>query len=292
MNRNDEDYRYAVYPLEREGIKLHLDCMWMDREKPEKSILLIHGSTFSSHEFDIDYKDYSLVRRLVREGYAVWRLDIAGYGQSGDVADGYQIDTAYAAEDIGAAVDRILEVTEKDKIDLLGWSWGTMTACRFAVSNSERLNRLVLYAPILSGLGQQDVPEPFRRITWETAIEDMQRTPDGEVNPEIMDPEFVGMWCSSCWRYDRDRSPRGWLLDAGADPSVSLIDLESVSVPTLVICGDKDQYLDYRRVHSSVEHLPDGSELKLIPGGSHIVFYEKPHYRVFQESVVRFLKNR
>ena len=31
----------------------------------------------------LDYQDYSLVRRLAGEGYAVWRIDIAGYGQSG-----------------------------------------------------------------------------------------------------------------------------------------------------------------------------------------------------------------
>ena len=43
---------------------------------------MIHGVTYSSHEFDINYKDYSLVRFLTGEGYAVWRLDIAGFGQS------------------------------------------------------------------------------------------------------------------------------------------------------------------------------------------------------------------
>ena len=60
--------------------------------------MLMHGSTYSSHEFDVDYEDYSLVRRLAREGYTVWRLDIAGYGQSGEVKDGLMPDTAYVAE--------------------------------------------------------------------------------------------------------------------------------------------------------------------------------------------------
>ena len=35
--------------------------------------------------------------------------------------------------------------------------------------------------------------------------------------------------------------------------------------------------------------LPDGSELKVIPGGSHIVLYEKNCYREFQDSVAAFL---
>jgi hypothetical protein len=35
--------------------------------------------------------------------------------------------------------------------------------------------------------------------------------------------------------------------------------------------------------------LPEGSELKVIPGGSHIVLYEKYCYKEFQNSVVDFL---
>ena len=80
-----ENFSYNEYPLERAGISLHLDRTAKDGREPEKNILLIHGVTYSSHEFDINYKDYSLVRFLTGEGYAVWRLDIAGFGQSEEV---------------------------------------------------------------------------------------------------------------------------------------------------------------------------------------------------------------
>ena len=104
-------YTYDEYPLERNGIALHLDRIAVADAQPEKSILLVHGLTYSSHEFDIDYEDYSLVRRLAREGYAVWRLDIAGYGQSGAVEDGFMPDSDYAGEDINAAVELIVAET-------------------------------------------------------------------------------------------------------------------------------------------------------------------------------------
>ena len=68
-----------------------------------------------------------------------------------------------------------------------------------------------------------------------------------------------------------------------------LIDLEKITVPTLVICGDKDPYLNYDAVNASPERLPEGSELKIIPGGSHILLYEKNCYKEFQDDVVRFL---
>jgi hypothetical protein len=54
VGQEDLDYSYEEYPLERNGIALHLDCMKLEDTKPEKNILLIHGVTYSSHEFDVN----------------------------------------------------------------------------------------------------------------------------------------------------------------------------------------------------------------------------------------------
>ena len=68
-----------------------------------------------------------------------------------------------------------------------------------------------------------------------------------------------------------------------------MIDLEKITATTLVICGDKDPYLNYDAVNASPERLPEGSALKVIPGGSHILLYEKNCYKEFQDEVVKFL---
>ena len=282
-------YTLRTIPLKRAGHALHLDCMQVAGSSPSKSILLMHGSTCSSHIFDLDYKDYSFARRLAREGYAVWRLDITGYGQSEDVENGLLPDAAYAAEDIEAAAEIITREMGQDKIDLLGWSWGTMTAGKFAGMYPERLQRLVLYAPVLYGLGREEITEIFHHNTWETASEDFQRTEDGRIDEAMTDPVVVGMFCSNCWRYDKETSPNGWKKDALVDPSEALIELEKISVPTLVICGDRDPYVDVETVRASMDRLPEGSELEVFPGGSHIMIYEEPLYRAFQDRVIRFL---
>lgn len=80
-----------------------------------------------------------------------------------------------------------------------------------------------------------------------------------------------------------------WRKDALVSEDNVLINLTKIMVPTLVICGDKDPYLNMDRVKTSLDLLPDGSELKVIPGGSHIVLYEKNCYREFQDSVAAFL---
>lgn len=283
------NFTYAEYPLERAGIALHLDRMCVEGMEPEQNILLVHGVTYSSHEFDVNYEDYSLVRALAKEGFAVWRLDIAGFGQSGEVADGFLPDSDYAAEDISAAAEKICEVSGQDKIDVLGWSWGTVTASRFAANHPEHLDRLILYAPILTGIGKFEVSEPFHHNTWEHAADDFQRNESGQFDDSITDPVVIEMLCSSSWHYDRESSPNGGRRDICIDQSESLIDLTKITVPTLVICGDKDPYLNYDRVYSALNDLPDGSALEVIQGASHVAYIEKPYHQDFQNRVISFL---
>ncbi len=285
----ETEYACDVIPLSRNNVELHLDRMIVKGTEPEKNILLIHGVTYSSHEFDVDYKDYSLVRRLAREGYAVWRLDIAGFGQSEEVTDGFLPDSDYAAEDINAAVEKIVEQSGKEKIDLLGWSWGTVTTSRFAAKYPEHVNRLVLYAPILSGIGEYEVSEAFHHNTWEHAADDFQHGEDGGFDLSITEPEMIEMFCSSCWHYDREHSPNSGRRDICIDPSKKLIDLAAITMPTLVICGGSDPYLNYELVNSSLSELPEGSSLKVIDGGAHVVMYEKPYSQEFQEALTEFL---
>lgn len=292
--KQTKQYTYIAetIPLSRNGISLHLDCTTLKDTTPERQILLIHGVTYSSHEFDINYQDYSLVRFLAQQGYGVWRLDIAGFGQSGNVVDGFMPDSAYAAKDIEAAVNKIVEETHQDKIDLLGWSWGTVTCSLYAGQHSEHLNKLILYAPILSGIGKMEVNEPFHHNSWEHAADDFQRDKDGTINTSIVDPVIVEMWCSSCWHYDGDSSPNGGRRDLCIETSEKLIDLEKITVPTLVICGGNDSYLNYKLIIQSLDHLPASSQLEVINGGAHCVFIEKPYYRDFQKLLIKFLKNQ
>ena len=288
-DKNTSAYAYDEFPLERAGTTLHLDRVQMEGAEPDRDILLIHGVTYSSHEFDVNYEDYSLVRALAREGYAVWRLDIAGFGRSGEVEDGFLPDSDYAAEDINAAVEKICEVTGRDRIDVLGWSWGTVTVSLCAAKYPEHIGRLVLYAPILSGIGAYEVTEPFHHNTWEHAADDFRRTAAGDFDETVADPVVIEMLCSSSWHYDGETSPNGGRRDICVDESQSLIDLTKITVPTLVICGDSDPYLNYDRVNAVLDDLPEGSALEVIEGASHVAYLEKPYHRDFQDRLLGFL---
>lgn len=283
-------YTYEEFPCEYDGIALHLDRIAVEGATAEKNILLVHGLTYSSHEFDIDYQDYSLVRKLAREGYAVWRVDVAGYGRSQEVEDGFMPNSDYAAEDINAAVEAIIAETGAEKIDVLGWSWGTVTSSRFVAKYPEHVNKLVLYAPILVGLVEAEVSDPFHVNTWEHANDDFQYAADGSFDLSITDPVIIEMYASSCWHYDRTSSPNGGRRDLCVDPSNDLIDLPAISVPTLVIVGSNDPYMaDWDKVNTCLEKLPEGSELEIIDGAAHAMMLEIEYHTVFQDYVTAFL---
>ena len=255
-------------------------------------VITVKGTTGARTELPPELKE-----RLAAIRAAVNMPIAAGFGIStkeqvkviGEVADGFMPDTAYAAGDIDAAVERIVRETGADRVDILGWSWGTMTAGKYAAGHPLHLGRLVLYGPVLVGLEGNVGDAPFSHNTWEGAAEDFQRRPDGRFDEAVTDPVVIDLFCSRCWRYDGDSSPNGWRRDAFAGPSERLIDLDSIAAPTLVICGSRDPYMNWDAVNHALEHLPEGSRLEIIAGGSHIMLYEKPYYREFQDRVVRFL---
>lgn len=278
-----------VFPLERDGVKLHLECLKSGRDG--EPLLLVHGLTYSSHEFDVNYKDYSLARFFARRGFNVWLLDIAGYGQSGKVEDGFMPDSDYAAEDILAAATLILEHEGRKSLDVLGWSWGTVTAGRFAAENPELVRKLVLYAPIVAGLGDVDVENEFNHNTWIHAADDFQKNADGSINNDITEPEVVSTYTANCWRYDKDSSPNGGRKDLLVAPSERLIPTEDIEVPVLIIAGSKDAYVSPELCREAFKTLKNkGSRLEIIEGAAHAMMMEKPYYKTFRQKVLEFLR--
>ena len=277
-------------PLERVGIELHLERYQLAGETAAEPILLVHGVTYSSHEFDVDYGDYSLARFLAQHGFEVWLLDIAGFGQSGEVADGFLPDSDYAAEDVAAAVRLILARHGLARMDVLGWSWGTVTSGRFAARHPELVKRLVLYAPIVAGLGEQTVTEPFHENSWQHAAGDFQLTPAGAIDPAITEPAVANTYLANCWRYDQRRSPNGGRRDLCVPPQRRLIPTAAIQAPVLLIAGSRDPYVSPALCREAFGTLQNpASQLAIIEGGAHAMLMEKPCYRIFRERVLAFL---
>ncbi|MCR5535781.1 MAG: alpha/beta hydrolase [Succinivibrio sp.] len=173
----------------------------------------------------------------------------------------------------------------------MGWSWGTVTASRYAAVHPERLRHIVLYAPILSGLGAKPVTEPFNHNNWIHRNSDFQLTSSGDYDFSIVDPQVLHFMSSQSWRYDGEFSPNGGRRDLLVAPEVELIQLRTIKTPTLVIAGDHDPYLDYARLKTAPAQLPAGSRLELIPSAAHMLMVEKPFYHDFLSRLLSFLNH-
>ena len=288
------------HPLQRKNIDLFLqqstnEVCAASQSNTATPILLLHGLTYSSHEFDVQHENYSLVNTLLRECKTVWSLDIAGYGRSAPVSDGFQPDTNYAADDIRAAVQHITSLTDQtNEIDLLGWSWGTNTATRYIENypDDHDVRRMVLYAPLINAFdGNPAELDAFHANNWDHAASDFQVDADGNIDYTIAEPPVVHELLSNCWRYDQNSSPNGGRRDLLAGSDVQLFDPSQLDVPVLMIGGSEDPLLYLDLLKKGFDQLPrrDESKLVIIEGASHIMMLEKACHEQFQDAVVDFL---
>ena len=90
-------------------------------------VVLAHGSATAGREsFDLQIPgnpSYSLMDFLAGEGFDVFSPDVRGFGRS-TRPEGH-LTTADASEDLDKVVDYILKLRGIQKVNLLGWSWGT-----------------------------------------------------------------------------------------------------------------------------------------------------------------------
>src|SRR5207253_1966368 len=92
---------------------------------------------------------------IARRGFDVWLVDLRGYGRSTRPPEMSEppeknppiVRTDTAVRDVTAAIDFILHKRGIEKLDLMGWSWGTTIMGSYAAANPSKVERLVLYAP-------------------------------------------------------------------------------------------------------------------------------------------------
>jgi pimeloyl-ACP methyl ester carboxylesterase len=255
-----------------------------------KDLLIVHGLTYSSHQFDLPIDDYNLVEALTERGFRVWLLDITGYGESQKPEDGFMVNSDYAAKDINAAANYILESQHVKKINVMGWSWGTITTSRFAAQHPEKIQKLILYAPIVHGLGLPDPENSYQPFSVLSAKSDFQLNQKGEIDPAITEPDVLKIYIDQVKHYDGKGSPNGGRKDLFQSKTTELIPYQKLTVPVLFIAGDHDPYVDTKDDFTlMMQHAPEHSCQKIIPGGGHALFLEKPYYHEFQKDLIRFL---
>jgi pimeloyl-ACP methyl ester carboxylesterase len=275
------------------GKKLYFTKCSCPDSYADRNILLIHGITSSQHVWDINYKDYSVVRYLARNGYTVWRVDIGGYGKSDKYENGFDVTTLNASKDILTAMEKIRELQGVEKVNVMGWSWGSMTTGLAAESHPEYFRKMVWIGPCFGGtLPKTEVTEPFSPLSYPYVVLVFQHMPGSadDVDYDTIEPEVVGMWCDHVFKIDGCHGrPNGGFRELMGNGDGWLIHPDKIKVPTCIMTGDIDRNVSQERCRIALAKLPGGSELNVFHGAGHALYCETDHYIPFREKALAFL---
>ena len=299
------------------------------RATNDNVLLFIHGATVpSTPDFDLDYKDYSWADQMVRRGYVVYMFDKRNYGASTrepamdqPAKDNKPLSRSYLAiRDIGAVVEHIRQKHKIDKVNLVGWSWGAMTAGYYSSLHSEKVNKLVLYAPAYAfaqhtnlgaGTGLQNKRKPlefnyagqgaYRLSTFkanldrwdgEIPVEDKTQYREQAVAEAFINAALATDPTSNTRNPASFRAPNGVLEDSFMQATGRRMwNASSIYVPTLVIAGEYDTWSypeDREMLMRDLTNAPAKKSV-LIKDATHFVLFEKNRQQLYDE-VAGFLK--
>jgi pimeloyl-ACP methyl ester carboxylesterase len=297
------------------GIKLHVRNKHLSGEKvfqPDKIVLFVHGASYPAETtFDIALPGGSWMDYAAERGYDTYLVDIRGYGHSTRPAsmdvppDQNQpfATTADATKDVGSAVDFILKRRKVDRINLVGWSWGTTITGGFTAQNNNKVVKLVLYAPLWT----PKEPPPFSgsgayRLTAKEGARTrgLRGIPD-ERKEEISPQAWFDKWWEANLATDPVgarqtppvvRSPNGVLKDVVdfLGKGTPLYNPSDIRVPTMLIVAEWDQDTPLfmaQEVFSKLVNTPYKREVVLAEG-THMIAVEKNRMELIKK-VQRFL---
>ncbi len=306
------------------GVKLFVREKRAEGKKATEDnvVLFVHGATFpSTPDFDLEYKDYSWADWMVRHGYVVYLFDKRNYGFSSrekamdePAAANRPVSRSYLViRDLGAVVDHIRAKEHVQRVTLIGWSWGAMTAGYYASLHSEKIRKLVLYAPLYenalhtnlgagSGLQNKRAPAEFNYAMGAYRLgsaEANNKRWDGEIpaadKTEYREQGVQDAFNAAALATDPTsnsrtppslRAPNGVLEDSFYQATGRrLWNAASISVPTLVIAGEDDTWSFPHDREGLMRDLVNAPEKKhvTLPHATHFVLFEKQRFKFFEE---------
>ena len=286
----------------------------MTEFKSEKTLLFVHGASQPAEgTFDLQLEGLSWMDYIARRGWDVYLVDVRGYGGSTRPPEMDQppannppiATTDVAVRDLKSAVDFIIQRRNLSKINLMGWSWGTVITASYAADHRDKVERLVLYGPTWVRTAPAAASSRPLGAYIETPMsrsrERMQAGAPEDRKNDLMPSSWFEAWSAAVLTTDplgsRQnppvlRSPNGVFQDNRDywDAGKPYYDPAKINAATLIVVAEWDY-----RVPDAQElfrKLPNRIEKRLVQigEGTHLVMLEKNRIQLFEE--VQFFLGR
>jgi pimeloyl-ACP methyl ester carboxylesterase len=239
-----------------EGGELHYEIAGAGRP-----VVLLHSGAMTSRMWDREFE-------LLTDGHTVIRYDARNHGRSTTATEPYA-----HYDDLRLLLDGL----GIERAGLVGVSLGSRTAVDFALTWPDRVERLVLNSPGVSGMTHRDpfILDQQERMRAATGLQGvvtpiMRMWVDGPLRtPEQVDPTVRGL-CHEMMTETISRHAAGWRVPP---TEVGAIDrLAELAAPTTVVLGD----LDSADIADVAQRLTERDELVTVEDAGHVVNLEQP----------------
>ncbi len=280
--------------VEYGGIKLYVWEKYIGSPSDKRVVLLAHGSATAGREsFDLQVPgkpSYSLMDFLAREGFDVFAPDVRGFGRS--IHPDSHLTTQEASEDLNAVIEYVLKLRGVQRVNLLGWSWGTQYGGMFIMAHPEKVERYVSYAQM--HVDSPDIAKRRPRIEvfrknpyisipeagWKPRFYSM--TPD-----EANDPEVVDAYAKAAAEVEI-KTATGPQLDMVT--LMPMVNPRLMPVPTMIIHGEYDDVADLSGLLPFFRQLPHCyKKYVVVPSAGHMMHLQEGH-SVFRHEVASFFR--
>ena len=280
-----------------------------------RTLLFVHGATYpADSSFDLRLNGLSWMDYIASHGYDVYLIDLRGYGRSTHPAAMNEPpqrhapleDTAAAVTDVGTAVDFILRRRHLQKLDLMGWSWGTIIMGWYTTQHNDKVEKLVLYAPIWVRTAGRSLTDSgsalgaYRTVSVASAKARWLHGVPADKQADLIPQGWFEAWARATFPPPASgstelgllRAPNGVLADSRAywNAGKPLYDPAEIQVPTFLAHGEWDADAPddmLYAVFARLTHAPYKRYVQ-IGEGTHTVMMEKNRMQLF-ESVQQFL---
>ena len=251
---------------------------------PKASILLVHGRTWSSRpDFDLQVPGLqrSVMASLVDKGFAVYAVDLRGYGATPRDRTGF-LTPKRAAADV-ATVLRWVATRHKQLPPpaLLGWSLGGAVAQLAVQEPGTVVSALVLFGYAVDPDATfASLPTPLEPAMVKTTRADAAMD---FVSPQVTPRAVVDAFVQQALASDPVRAD--WIRE----DEFNDLRMVRLSMPTLVIHGARDPGMVDEVTARFVARIPAiHRQWTILPGGDHAAQLEDTHV-AFVEAVAGFI---